>query len=147
MYKRQTSSDYAFTVATDVSGNVFIAGETNGALDGQTSAGGSDAFVTKYGPDGTKQWTRQLGTSSSDNEIAYSVATDASGNVFIAGSTFGALDGQASAGGIDAFVTKYGPDGTKQWTRQLGTSGTELAWGVAIDASGCLLYTSDAADE
>ena len=36
----------------------------------------------------------------------------------------------------DAFVVKYNSSGTKQWTKQFGTSSTDLADGVAIDSSG-----------
>ena len=49
-------------------------------------------------------WTRQLGTSGYD--ISHGVATDAAGNVFISGHTYGSLYG-TNAGITDAFVAKY----------------------------------------
>ena len=69
-----------------------------------TGTKGSFAFV----------WigTKQLGTSSSDN--ANGVATDSSGNVYVAGGTKGGLDGNTSAGNADLFVVKYNSSGTKQ---------------------------------
>ncbi len=82
----------------------FRTGYTRGALEGD-SAGGSDAFVRSSGNDGTLRWTRQFGTSF--NDIAFGVATDANGGVYLTGETFGALEG-ASAGGFDAFVRKHG---------------------------------------
>ena len=99
------TNDYANGVATDSSGNVYVTGGTKGGLDGNTSAGDTDLFVVKYNSSGTKQWTKQLGTSSTDN--ATGVATDSSGNVYVTGYTGGGLDGNTSAGGIDLFVVKY----------------------------------------
>jgi len=90
------TNDYANGVATDSSGNVYVTGGTKGGLDGNTSAGNTDLFVVKYNSSGTKQWTKQLGTSSSDE--AYGVATDSSGNVYVTGYTAGGLDGNTSAG-------------------------------------------------
>ena len=67
------TNDYANGVATDSSGNVYVTGGTKGGLDGNTSAGNTDLFVVKYNSSGTKQWTKQLGTSSTDsaNGIAF----------------------------------------------------------------------------
>ena len=109
-----------------------MTGYTQGGLDG-TNAGGSDLFLVKYNSSGTKQWTKQLGTSSGEN--ATGVATDSSGNVYVTGSTRGGLDG-TNAGSSDLFVVKYNSSGTKQWTKQLGTSGIDSTNGVATDSSG-----------
>ena len=85
-YQMETN-DYANGVATDSSGNVYVTGGTKGGLDGNTSAGNTDLFVVKYNSSGTKQWTKQLGTSNDD--YAKGVATDSSGNVYVTGNTFG----------------------------------------------------------
>ena len=119
--------DRARGVATDSSGNVYVRGDTYGGLDGNTSAGNSDIFVVKYNSSGTKQWTQQLGTSSDDN--ATGVATDSSGNVYVTGYTGGGLDGNTSAGNSDIFVVKYNSSGTKQWTKQLGSSSQNYDYG------------------
>ena len=58
------TNDYANGVATDSSGNVYVTGGTKGGLDGNTSAGNTDLFVVKYNSSGTKQWTKQIGSSS-----------------------------------------------------------------------------------
>jgi len=81
------TNDYANGVATDSSGNVYVTGGTKGGLDGNTSAGNNDLFVVKYNSNGTKEWTKQLGSASSD--YANGVATDSSGNVYVSGVTYG----------------------------------------------------------
>jgi len=106
------TNDYANGVATDSSGNVYVTGGTKGGLDGNTSAGDTDLFVIKYNSSGTKQWTKQLGTSGDD--YANGVAVDSSGNVYVAGDTYGGLDGNNNAGNNDIFVVKYNSSGTKQ---------------------------------
>jgi len=108
----RSSNDYAYGVATDLSGNVYVAGGTNGGLDGNTSAGNTDLFVVKYNSSGTKQWTKQLGSSSLDFDFC--VATDSSRNVYVSGVTYGGLDNNTNAGYIDLFVVKYNSSGTKQ---------------------------------
>jgi uncharacterized delta-60 repeat protein len=129
-----SSEDTAYGVATDSSGNVYVAGYTTGGLDGNTSVGSADLFVVKYNSSGTKQWTKQLGTSSAD--IASGVATDSSGNFYVAGYTTGGLDGNTNAGSNDIFVVKYNSSGTKQWTKQLGSSQSDYTRGVATDSAG-----------
>jgi hypothetical protein len=129
--------DEARSVATDAAGNVLVAGFTDGVLEGNTSRGDSDGFVVKYDAAGTRLWTRQLGTAGYD--LVTSVATDAAGNVVVAGYTLGAFEGYARAGGADAFVVKYDAAGTMLWARQFGTASHDQARSVATDAAGNVL--------
>jgi hypothetical protein len=115
-----SSSDSARAISTGPDGSIYVGGFTYTSLDGQTTAGGGDAFITKFNADGTKAWTRLLGTSGYDS--AYSLTTGPDGSIFVGGGTSGSLDGQANSGGDDAFVTKYKPDGTKVWTRLIGSA-------------------------
>ena len=55
---------------------------------------------------------RQLGTLNYN--IANGVATDSSGNVYLAGGTYEELYGNTSAGIDDIVVVKYNSDGVKQ---------------------------------
>ena len=117
-------------VAIDAIGNIFVAGYTTGALDGYTMTGTVDSFFSKYNSEGVKQFTRLLGVAGKETR-GYGVATDASGNVFVAGYTEGALDGNALTGTRDFFVAKYDPSGIKQFTRQLGAVGA-VTVGTAV---------------
>jgi hypothetical protein len=130
----------ATSVATDANGNVYVAGYTSGGLDGNTLAGTTDFFVTKYDSRGTYQFTRQLGAAGA-NTSGRSVSTDASGNVYVAGDTSGNLDGNVQVGTIDLFITKYDSSGNKLYTRQRGVADpvTGAATGInsiTIDATG-----------
>ena len=117
----------------DPEGNVYLAGRTAGALPGQISAGGFDAYVRKYDGEGNEVWTRQFGTTGRDR---VDVAVDLEGNVYVAGQAEGALPDQVSSGDTDAFVRKYDGDGNEVWTRQFGTLGFDQGPGVAADSEG-----------
>ncbi|MBM3695045.1 MAG: hypothetical protein FJW79_03815 [Actinobacteria bacterium] len=130
-----SETDNGHGVAVDASG-VYVVGFTGGALLDQTHRGLYDVFVRSYTHDGKHRWTRQFGTSTYD--FGRGVAVNASG-VYVAGYTYGALPGQAHQGGWDAFVRSYTSDGARRWTRQSGTGATDIARGVAVNASGVYL--------
>ncbi len=115
---------------------IYVAGFTDGGLDGNTRVGSRDFFVTKYRYTGVRQWTRQFGAPGKSTE-GYGVAVDASSNAYVVGSTNGALDGNALIGNYDTFVTKYDAAGNKLWTRTLGAAGTTThGRRAAVDGSG-----------
>lgn len=77
----------------------------------------------------------QLGTPQDD--WPRTIATDGDGNIIIAGSTGGALNG-SNAGLTDVFVAKYLPAGTLLWVRQYGTTGSEEGWRLAVGPANSL---------
>jgi hypothetical protein len=116
-------------------GSTVVAGFTLLALPGQMSAGGSDAFVRAYAPDGTERWTRQFGSPGLD--IANDVAIGVTGEVYVVGSVGGnALPGETYIGADDAFIRAYHADGTVLWTDQFGTVEDDQAHGVAVTPGG-----------
>lgn len=125
--------DAVTAVVVDVAGNVYVVGSTVGALDGGTNLGLNDAFVTKYGVNGVRQWTRQFGTIA--NDYATGIARDPSGNVVISGYTSGDFDGP-NAGGTDVFIAKYDANGTATYKDQFGTIADDFGHGVAVDPNG-----------
>jgi hypothetical protein len=124
--------DFSSSVSVDASGDVYIGGWTQGDIGGP-NAGLYDGFLRKYDALGNQLWTTQLGTIATDT--AYSVATDASGNIFVSGKTAGDL-GATNAGGDDAFLSKLDSSGNVSWTRQIGTSTDDSCDSVAVDAFG-----------
>ena len=51
------------------------------------------------------------------------------------------VDGQPFAGDKDLVLVKDSPAGTRLWTRELGTTRLERAYGVALDAAGDVVVT------
>jgi len=89
--------------------------------------GGGDASLTK-----------QFGSARFDG--ATSTAVDSSGNVYVAGNTWGTVDStspnpDSTAATSDIFIAKYNRAGTLQWIRQVGTAQNDYATGVAVDNS------------
>jgi hypothetical protein len=136
-----SQDDWSYSVSADGLGAIYISGETRGSLD-SPNAGNNDAFVAKYDATGNLQWTRQVGSSASD--VGNGIAADHLGNVFITGYTSGSLSGP-NAGNNDAFVAKYDAAGNLQWTRQLGTSASDVSNGVSADGLGYVYITGSTA--
>ena len=134
-----SSDDWGNDVTTDSSGNIYVTGGTLGGLDGNTNSGIFDIFLVKYNSSGTKQWTKQLGTSSED--WGNDVTTDSSDNIYVTGWTTGKLDGNTNSGRYDIFLIKYNSSGTKQWTKLLGTPSSDTGRGVTTDSSGNIYVT------
>jgi hypothetical protein len=124
--------EWAEAVSADSVGNVYVSGWTSSDLGGQ-NAGELDAFVSKYDAAGALLWTRQQGTSGYD--LSQAVSADGLGNVYISGYTWGDLGGP-NGGEYDAFVSKYDELGALEWTRQFGTSASDLSSGVSADGLG-----------
>lgn len=129
---RQFGSTYEdMAQAVAVSGDsVYVVGHTANQLGPELAAGGQDIFVAKYDTSGTQLWIHQLGTPATDRATA--VATDAAGNVYVVGHTFGGFDYYVNAGGLDFFITKYDAQGNRLWLRQRGTQMDDFATGVAV---------------
>ena len=112
---------------------VYVSGWTDGTLPDEATAGGSDGFLTAHDLDGGELWTTQFGTDAPDQ--AWSLATDGTG-LYVTGVTEGAFPGQAAAGNRDAFVAKFGFDGSILWITQFGTAKFDLGSNVVADATG-----------
>jgi hypothetical protein len=132
-------TERAQSIVYDRLGSVYVTGGTDGTL-GQSSAGGTDAFIAKYNTSGAQQWIRQLGTNR--NEVGRGVASDAAGNVYIVGYGEGGFGG-ISAAGTDCFVAKYDPQGSLIWTQGFGTSVNDDAESVAVDNVGNVYVYGD----
>jgi Beta-propeller repeat len=109
--------DFATGIATDKDGNVFVTGYTDGVLEGQTSAGGFDAFLVKFDSNGRKIWTKQFGTVK--NESTGNVVVDGNGNVYVTGISQITAYGEADEI-CDGFVVKFDSNGGEFWKKQFG---------------------------
>ena len=151
-------------VATDSSGDVYVADHSNDRIDEFSAAG---AFIKAYGwgvSDGASQFetctsTCQPGIAGGGAGQLYNprgVATDSSGDVYVADSSNSRIDEFSAAG---AFIKAYGwgvIDGASQFetcttTCQAGIAGGGAGQlydptGVATDSSGDV-YVADAGND
>ncbi|MBU1244219.1 hypothetical protein KKD52_15055 [Myxococcota bacterium] len=136
-----TSTNLTVTaVAVDATGHVIVAGWTGGVIDGQPVFGSTDVFVTRFGPDGQRQWTGIWG--GPDGELAWAVATDDAGNIYIAGRTESPLHGNTLNGFNDAFLMKIASDGARQWTAQWGSTSVDAGQAVAVNGAGTAIFVA-----
>lgn len=147
-----SGTDQAYSCATDASGNIYISGFTDsntGISTGgshQTTFGGgfNDAFLAKFDGSGTLLWATYYGGNSIDD--GYACATDASGNVYLAGAsdysvgtviaTTGSHQDVYGGGANDAFLAKFNSSGVRQWATYYGGTDYEFIEGCVTDAAG-----------
>jgi hypothetical protein len=160
-----TGDDEAVDAAMSASGSIFVAGGTTssdfpttaGAFD-RTFNGSSDAFVTKLDAGLSSATFSTLisgGTSvlGQLDETANGVATDASGDGYVTGSTqsfnfpttAGVYDPSYNGSNINtsrnAYVAKFGPDGALVWSTYLGFGSSAGGTAIAVDAAGAVFVS------
>jgi Beta-propeller repeat len=147
-----SSTDEAFGVATDVTGNTYVVGYTASTLfptvsPEQPKHGGGidDVFVVKLDPSGNLVYSTFLGGNGAD--VGYAIAADPSGNAYVTGVTFSTnfptvSPVQASPGGMqDVFVAKLDPVGSSLlYSTYLGGSKDDFPGGISV-ASGSAYVT------
>lgn len=155
-----TSGDvYGFGIGVDAAGNVYVTGDfsSSSVTFGTTTLlnnGYNDIYVVQYNSSGAFQWLRTAG--GNDDDAAYGLAADASGNVYITGHigynstvSFGTHSVTNSTQSIEAFIAKYDNSGNDLWAHSSGGNSFSFngASSITIDAGGNAYitgtYTSD----
>jgi len=147
-YYGGSNFDRGSAVTTDVAGNVYVAGytfstnfPTTAGTFQTTHAGNMDAFLIKFDAAGARQWATYFG--GSNNDPAYGIAINTSGEIYIVGETqssnlpvtAGAF--QTVFGGLsDAYIAKFTNAGTRLWASFVGGAGDDNATSVALDGFG-----------
>jgi hypothetical protein len=127
---------------TDGDGNVYVVGSVTGDLGSGAVQGSQDTYLRKYDAAGKLVWSRLLG--SSERASGYAIATDASGNVAIAGKVTDRLTSTAIGGGEDTFVTKFDSQGREVFTRQIAPVTNDQANALAFGTDGSLYVAGQA---
>jgi Beta-propeller repeat len=138
------------SIAVDASGNILLTGYFTNTTDfGGTSltpVGNNDVFVAKFNNSGTLQWVKQAGSAGKYN-IAYGVAVNSSGNVFVTGKFQGVTNFSGTTltavGTDDIFVANFNSSGTLVWVNQAGAVGSSdnIGNAIAVDASSNIYVT------
>jgi len=147
------------SVASDASGNVYVAGRFSGNPDfdmgpskASLSSNMTDGFVAKYSSAGEYLWAVQIGGSL--EQYPTGITVDAGGNPLVCGyfsgaTTFGAGAGtttSTSRNGYDGFIFKLNSLGQSQWVKTFsGTYGCYLG-PITTDASGAAIVGGSFSD-
>ena len=158
-YVGGSGGDSGNAIAVDSNFDAYIAGYTNSAEFPTTattpnkpyqasSAGGTDAFVTKINSAGTALiYSTYIGGSGTDVATALALSN---GSIYLTGYTsstnFPLLAPVSTAvpfqqvyggGSTDAFVTELGTTGSSLvYSTYLGGNGADVGQGIAVDANG-----------
>jgi len=147
-YYGGSGQDEGNDVATDASGNVYLAGNTysteslsfGGFQNKDPFIGTINAFLVKFDGNGNRIWATYYG---GDYTTANSIITDDAGNIYMTGVTSGSMPvsnqsnqvyfNQDPFGSFDAYLVKFDADGKRRLSGYIGGSdmdqGTSLALG------------------
>jgi len=125
------STDAANSIAVDGSGNVYVTGYSSG------SGTYYDYCTIKYNSAGVQQWVARYNGPGNDDDEAFSIALDGSGNVYVTGYSSG------SGTYADYCTIKYNSSGDQQWITRYNGPGnsTDAANSIAVDGSGNVYVT------
>lgn len=120
--KELMSSAYAYDMAADASGNLYIAGR-------KVNATSADFVLIKTDADGNMIWSKIY--DSGNNEQAHGVAVDDAGYIYISGFSM-------NQSGSDILTLKYDVSGTLLWSKTYdsGSDDAMTGHGVAVDPQG-----------
>src|SRR6266571_6518447 len=123
--------DYAYAVAADSGGNVFVTGLSS-------AGGGNYSYATvAFSGTGVPLWTNRYDGPLSGYNQANAVAVDSNGNVFVTGYSTG------SSGAPDYATVAYSSAGVPLWTNRYDGTGNynDFAHAVAVDGNGNVFVT------
>ncbi len=144
-------ADAGYSIAVDAAGNVVSTGLFSANADFDPSAaeyefinfGNSDMYISKLDASGNFVWAAQIG--GAQNDYGYSIALDASGNVYTTGWFYDTADFDpgtgtfilsSATGSSNTFVSKLDASGNFVWADNIGGGNFTNAqgYGIAVDA-------------
>jgi hypothetical protein len=128
----------------DGSGNFYVTGYTWGGWNWD-SGSGSDYTTIKYSGAGKELWLKRYNGPGNREDYAYAVAVDASGNIYVTGSSAGA---DLEADYCDYATIKYSSAGVQLWVDRYDGPGEwgdsdDVANAIAVDKSGNVYVTGE----
>ena len=146
-------NDYGSSVAVDVDGNIYIAGQytSDTAYFGSTSVintavGNQNEFLVKYDTSGNALWARTaMGSVGSAGTFRNSVAANKSRGIYISNSFTGRsiifgtdtlYNADTSGVTSDIYIVLYDNLGNLQWAKRAGGSGSDVSNCLVTDQEG-----------
>ena len=119
------ANDEGKAITVDASGNVYIAGSSDGPT------GGSDFLTIKYNSDGNLLWSQRYNGAANGQDSVRAIRVDALGNIYITGKS------QGSGTNINIVTIKYDSTGVQQWASVYnGTAGSNGGYNLEVDVFG-----------
>jgi hypothetical protein len=114
------------SVTVDDGGNVYV------AIYSGSASNGFDYVTIKYGPNGNQLWAARYDGPGHRDDFPYTIAVDATGNVYVTGESAG--DGSDS----DYATLKYDSAGNLLWAARYNgpANTTDYGFRLAVDAEG-----------
>jgi hypothetical protein len=139
-----TADQSARAVSLDAAGNVYLAGDVNGAIDfgggAMTATANPSAFVAKLDSLGNATWVKMSTGEAMNKAYGNAIAVGPNGEVAVGGYFRGTFDfggmPVTNAGPDDAYVTLFSAAGAHTYTKTFGDSESQSATGVAIAPNG-----------
>jgi hypothetical protein len=124
-------SDLAEDIAVDDSGNVYVTGSIWGIETSQ------DYATIKYDPHGNEQWVRRYNGPGNSSDMAFALALDDSGNIYVTG---GSNHDVIQA---DYATIKYDPNGNELWVQRYDGPANygDHGMAIAVDSSNNVYVT------
>jgi uncharacterized delta-60 repeat protein len=123
-----SSFDFAWSLALDGSGNVYVTGASLGRWGGRYY----DFATVKYNAAGVRQWAARYNGPGDSLDLPYGIAVDPSGNVYVTGYSY------SSSTSYDYATVKYNAAGVEQWVARYNgpENSYDFAWSLALDGLG-----------
>jgi uncharacterized delta-60 repeat protein len=123
--------DQANAICVDPNGNIIVAGQSD---RDPSSIINDDILTVKYSPTGSMLWVKRYNHTGNAIDRAVAVASDAQGNVTVAGRV-------ANFSDDDYAVLQYNSSGNLNWSDFFDNGGIDRAADMGTDASGNIYVT------
>ena len=149
------SRTLSVSVTADAFGNIYTIGHFNGTVDfdpgnttfNLTSSGQNDIYISKLDASGNFIWARSIGGGQDD--LGYSITTDASGGIYVTGTFRGSVDFDPgngtynlnSNGESDIFICKLDSTGSFVWAKSMGSTTDDISSSITTDHLGNIYTT------
>ncbi|TNE80278.1 MAG: T9SS type A sorting domain-containing protein [Bacteroidetes bacterium] len=149
-----TSVEWGLSLSVDANRNIYATGAYTGNVDFDPDTGvhtlagigNRDIFILKLDSNGHHLWARSA--AGSGLELGQSIAVDLNGNPIITGYFSGTvafdtanIDAVRVAGGYDIYILKLISDGSFEWVKQIGGTGSDHPRSINISSRNQIYIT------